>query len=249
MNSAYKFTLGLLLVWSTNASAMVGGPLFCVGNKVTGMTVEAERAAFDVPMSSELAGSGGVQSQRLFLTGCYGLANFVDAQVKFGAADLNFDDFNNGFSPFSSNPSLAWGAGLKAGIPFTEKFQVNAGVTYIGFGAEGEVTRSGRKVSNKYMWQEVQPFATIGYRVSEVTPYIGVCKNYLVGNRDFTVSYQGEELEAASGSESYSDGEQPISPLVGLEWHLPDGYSVTGEAASGENGNWSISIGLSQALR
>ena len=117
----HKFTLGLLLIWTSAASAMVGGPLFCVGNKVTGMTVEAERTAFDVPMSSELGGSGGVQSQRLFLTGSYGLANFVDAQVKFGAADLNFDDFNNGFSPFASDPSLAWGAGVKAGIPFTTK--------------------------------------------------------------------------------------------------------------------------------
>lgn len=249
MKSLNKITLCLLLLAVTSASAMVGGPLFCVGNKVTSMTVEAERATFDVPMSNSLTGIGGTQSQRLFLTGRYGLADFIDAQVKFGAADLDFDEFNNGFSPFASSPSLAWGAGLKAGLPITSKFQVNAGVSYVGFGAEGEVTRSGRTVSNKYMWQEVQPAVTIGYRISEVTPYLGAAKTYLVGKRDFEVSYQGELLEAASGSESYSDGEQPISPLVGLEWHLPDGYSVTGEASSGENGNWSISLGLSQALR
>lgn len=248
MKSSFMILLGLL-VFSLSASAMVGGPLFCVGNKITSMTVEAERVSYNVPMMSELSGIGGTQSKRLMLTGRYGLADFLDAQVKFGAADLDFDEFNNGFSPFASSPSLAWGAGLKAGFPFTSRFQLNAGVSYIGFGAEGQVTRAGRAVSNKYLWQEVQPSVTIGYRISEVTPYIGATKAYLTGKRDFEVAYDGELLEAASGSESYSDGEQPISPLVGLEWHLPDGYSVTGEAASGENGNWSISLGLSQALR
>lgn len=249
MKNIYTITLSLALLASVNASAMVGGPTFCVGNQVTSMTVEAERAAFDVPMSSEAEGFGGTESQRLFLTGRYGLTDFLDAQMKVGAANLDFDEFNNGFSPFSSSPSLAWGAGLKFGVPVSEKLQLNAGVTYVGFGADGDVTRSGRTVSNKYLWQEVQPSITVGYRISEVTPYAGVTKTYLTGKRDFKVSYEGELLEAASGSESYSDGEQPISPLIGLEWHLPDGYSFTGEASSGENGNWNISLGLSQALR
>ena len=241
--------LAVVLVIGDAAIAMVGGPVFCVGNAVTSMTVEAERAAFDVPMSSELSGYSGTKSQRLFLTGRYGLADFLDAQVRLGTANLDFDDFNNGFSPFSSSPSFAWGAGLKAGFPVTSSLQLNAGVSYLGFNAEGDVTRSGRKVSNKYLWQEVQPSVTIGYNLSKVTPYLGLSKTYLTGKRDYEVTYEGALLEAASGSESYSDGEQPISPLLGLEWHLPDGYSITGEAASGENGNWSISLGLSQALR
>ncbi len=246
-NNIILFSLLVFVV--SSADAMVGGPAFCVGNAVTSMTVEAERASYNVPMSSELSGSGGTQSQRLFLTGRYGLADFLDIQGKLGTANLDFDDFDNGFSPFSSSLSLAWGAGLKAGLPITSRFQVNAGVSYIGFSAEGDVTRSGRKVSNKYLWQEIQPSVTVGYRIAEVTPYIGASKTYLNGKRDFTVSYAGQILEAASGSNTYSDGEQPISPLIGLEWHLPDGYSITGEAASGENGNWSISLGLSQALR
>jgi hypothetical protein len=241
--------IAVILIVSNAAVAMVGGPVFCVGNQVTSMTVEAERTSFDVPMSTELSGVGGTKSQRLFLTGRYGLTDFIDAQAKFGTANLDFDDFNNGFSPFSSSPSFAWGAGLKAGFPITSDFQINMGVSYVGFNAEGDVTRSGRKVSNKYLWQEVQPSVTIGYHVSKVTPYVGLSKTYLTGKRDYEVTYDGEMLEAASGSESYSDGEQPISPLVGLQWHLPDGYAITGEAASGENGNWSISLGLSQALR
>lgn len=249
MKKVNTIILGCLLLTSTNALAMVGGPLFCVGDRITSMTVEAERVSYDVPMSSDIDGFGGTQSKRLFLSGRYGLASFIDGQVKIGVADLDFDEFNNGFSPFATTPSLAWGAGLKAGLPITSKLQINAGVTYVGFNAEGAVTRSGRKVSSKYLWQEIQPSATIGYRIAEVTPYVGASKTYLTGKRDYIVSYNGQELGAASGNESYTDGEQPFSPLMGLEWHLPDGYSVTGEAASGENGNWSISLGLSQALR
>ncbi|MBK6909751.1 MAG: hypothetical protein IPK53_06700 [bacterium] len=243
-----SITCAMLLLTSA-ATAMVGGPLFCVGNKVTSMTVEVERVDYSVPMSADLSGRGGSQTQRLFLTGSYGLAEFVDAHVKLGAADLNFDEFNNGFSPFASDPSFAWGAGLKAGIPFNEKLQLNASCDYIGFNAEGEVSRTGRTISNKYLWQELRPAVTLGYRISDVTPYVGVSKTFLTGNREFTVAYNGNILDAASGSETYTDGEQPISPLVGLEWHLPDGYSLTGEAASGEDGNFGISIGLSQALR
>ncbi|NUO18417.1 hypothetical protein HUU59_03105 [bacterium] len=249
MKIATLTIIGLSLAISGSVQAMVGGPTFCVGNQVTSMTVEAERSSFDVPMESEASGFGGTESQRLFLSGRYGLTDFLDGQLKFGVANLDFNEFNNGFSPFSSSPSLAWGAGLKAGFPISSPLQINLGISYLGFGAEGDVTRSGRTVSNKYLWQEVQPSLTVGYRISEVTPYVGATKVYLTGKRDYKVSYNGEFLEAASGSGSYSDGEQPISPLVGLEWHLPDGYSVTGEASSGENGNWNVSIGLSQALR
>jgi len=238
-----------LLSLTAIANAMVGGPLFCVGNKVTSMTVELERADYDVPMAADLSGYGGSHSQRLMLTGRYGLTSFLDAQAKIGAADLNFDEFSNGFSTFASDPSFAWGAGIVAGIPFNEKLQINASINYLGFGAEGDVTRSGRAISNKYLWQEIRPAVTVGYRIADMTPYVGASKTYLTGNRDFTVSYNGSVLEAASGSETYADGEQPVCPLAGLEWHLPDGYSFTAEAASGENGNWNLSIGLSQTLR
>ncbi|MCB9391037.1 MAG: outer membrane beta-barrel protein [Calditrichaeota bacterium] len=212
------------------------------------MTVEVEQTKLKVPMADMVEGRGGTQSRRLFLTGRYGLQDFADAFVRLGAASLDFDEFGNGFSAFSSSPSFAWGAGMRVGFAISEKLEVNANVSYLGFKAEGEVTRSGRKISNRYLWQEIAPAMTIGYRVSEVTPYVGVGKTYLTGQRDFDVSYNGEQLALASGSESYSDSEQPISPIVGLEWHLPDGYSLTGEA-TGADGDWSVSIGLSQALR
>lgn len=248
MKKTYSLTVLAALLAFANAQAMVGGPLFCVGRQVSSMTVEAERSSMKVPMADLTEGRGGSDSKRLFLTGRYGIQDFLDGQAKIGAADLNFDDFENGFSPFSSSPSLAWGAGLRLGFSFTERFELNANLSYVGFSAEGEVTRTGRSISSKYLWQEVTPAVTIGYRVSEVTPYVGVTKVYLLGRRDYDVTYNGDLLELASGSESFSDGEQPISPLVGLEWHLPDGYSITGEAASGD-GDWSVSVGLSQALR
>lgn len=248
MKTRFSLAVVAALLAYANAQAMVGGPLFCVGRQVTSMTVEAEQSNIKVPMSDLIDGRGGSKSKRLFLTGRYGLQDFLDGQIKIGAADLNFDDFENGFSSFSSSPSLAWGAGLRAGFAFTEKIELNASLGYVGFSADGEVKRTGRSISNKYLWQEVTPAVTLGYRISEVTPYLGVTKVYLIGRRDFDVTYNGDLLELASGSESFSDGKQPISPIVGLEWHLPDGYSITGEAASGD-GDWSFSIGLSQAIR
>ncbi len=237
------------LLIAAEAPAMVGGPLFCVGNRVTSMTVEAEQAKLRVPMGEHLDGRGGTSSKRLFLTGRYGLQDFMDGFVKIGAANLKFDDFGNGYSGFSSNPTLAWGAGLRIGFAFTEQLELNANLAYTGFNAEGDVTRNGRTISNKYLWQEVSPALTIGYRVSEITPYIGVGQTFLMGQREYNVSYNGTALALASGSEKFSDSDQPISPIVGLEWHLPDGYSLTGEAAGGSEGDWSLSIGLSQALR
>ena len=74
-------------------------------------------------------------------------------------------------------------------------------------------------------------------------------KQYLFGTREFKVSYLGEPLEAASGKETFSDGEQPINGVAGLEWSLPDGYSLSGEVVGGSEGNWSLSLGLSQAIR
>lgn len=248
MKNTIVITALVTLLYVAQSDAMVGGPLFCVGKQVTSMTVEVERTTLQVPMDGLSSERGGTNSKRLFLTGRYGLQDFLDGQLKVGAADLGFDDFGNGYSSFASSPSLAWGAGLRAGVAFAENFELNANLSYMGFTAEGEVSRADRTISNKYLWQEVIPAVTLGYRISDVTPYAGVGKVYLMGKRDFDVSYNGELLDLASGSESFSDGEQPISPLIGVEWHLPDGYSLTGEASSSE-GDWNVTLGLSQALR
>ncbi|MBK6767044.1 MAG: hypothetical protein IPG71_12315 [bacterium] len=248
MKKTYVLTVLVALMFTAQADAMVGGPLFCVGKQVTSMTVEVERSSLNVPMEGLSSDRSGSNSKRLFLIGRYGLQDFLDGQLKIGAADLGFDDFGNGFSSFVSNPSLAWGAGLRAGLSITEKLELNANLSYMGFTAEGEVTRAERSISNAYLWQEVIPAITMGYSISDVTPYVGVGKVYLMGRRDFDVTYSGDLLEMASGSEEFSDGKQPMSPLVGLEWHLPDGYSLTGEASSSD-GDWNITLGLSQTLR
>jgi outer membrane receptor for ferric coprogen and ferric-rhodotorulic acid len=59
----------------------------------------------------------------------------------------------------------------------------------------------------------------------------------------------GQPVASATGKDSYTDGEQELRGLMGLEWQMPDGYSIAGEASTTSSGTWTLSIGLAQALR
>jgi hypothetical protein len=93
------------------------------------------------------------------------------------------------------------------------------------------------------------PTAAVGYRFGPVLPYIGASKPYLFGRRDVTVALRGQEFPTAGGTSTYTDSEQPLRGILGLEWRLPQGYAIGAEAAATTKGVWTLAVSIAQVLR
>jgi hypothetical protein len=248
----YILLIGLLgLSGSAMAVGMVGGPIFCLGEHITSMTVEASKIEMDVPAPNGGSGSNEtMSSSRLFLTGRYGLTSWLDVDGRVGTANLDIQNSPTGFSNYSANHSLAWGAGLKMGIPFDKSpYQFTLSANYTGYKANGNSQKGVKTVYTNYLWQEITPAMAFGYQVGKFVPYIGACKPLLFGKRDVRVVFNGQEFPTAGGSESYSDSKQDFRGVLGLEWKLPEGYSATAEIAGTQNGLWMFFVGFSQVIK
>ena len=138
---------------------------------------------------------------------------------------------------------------MRAGYPSGEAYQVTASLGYIGYHADATSARGDKSINSKYLWQEVLPSVTVGYKFGNFVPYAGMLKPYLFGTREYMVSFNGQSVASASGKDSYSDSEQELRGLLGLEWRMPDGYSISGEASTTSSGTWTLSIGLAQSIR
>jgi hypothetical protein len=249
MNRIVFIALFSTLLLAASVSAMVGGPMFTIGKQITSMTVEASQVEMKVPIEEGGSDRSNMVSKRIFLIGRYGLDSNIEMDIKLGAADLTFDELGGGFSEYSSSPALAWGVGIRAGYPAEENYEVIGSLSYVGYRAEASTEKANKSISSKYLWQEVIPTVAVGYKFRNLLPYVGVQKPYLFGTRDFSTSFNGQAVPSASGSEGYSDGEQDIRGLIGLEYRMPDGYSLSGEASTTSEGTWTLSIGLAQSLR
>ena len=238
-----------VVLTSQLAFGMVGGPLFCVGQQMTSMTVEASKVNLDVSAPSSGDRENAI-SERVFLTARYGLAQCLDLSGSVGTANLNFNGLSGGYNDFDAAWSLAWGASLRAGVPFhPRRFQLIAAVNYLGFQPKGDIDNGTKNISSKYLWHEVSPALALGMRFGPIIPYVGVSKPFLFGRRDISVTLRGQEFPSAGGSSNYSDSEQPLRGLLGVEWRLPEGYSITAETATTSDGLWTMTVGLAQVLR
>jgi hypothetical protein len=244
------FVAIVLLSWVCSAFSMAGGPLFCVGQQRTSMTVEASKV--NLKLSSPDAGNQktSAMSDRVMLTARYGFAENLDLSAGLGAANLNFSKLEGGFSDYSSDWSLAWSAAFRAGYPVEPKlFQALVTVNYVGFQPNGKTSNSIKSISNKYLWHEVTPTAAVGIKAGPVVPYLGVSKPYLFGRREVSVALRGQTFPAAGSNANYSYKDQPLRGILGIEWRLPEGYSIGAEGATTSSGSWGLSISLAQVLR
>ncbi|MBI5059423.1 hypothetical protein HZB60_06545 [candidate division KSB1 bacterium] len=248
--SKYTIILLALVCVSGSASAMAGGPAFIVPPQMTSMNVEGGQ------LMSELAGGAGtsatdqLSSQRVSLTARYGLAPGVDAGLSVGSANLTFSELSGDYGDFTSNWSLAWGANVHVGLPTTDTpYQVVGSLHYFGFQPGGKTSNGMKSIDSKYTWHEVTPVLIGGYRFGSLIPYLGVSKPFLFGEKSVKVSFNGQEYASAGGKLNYTDAEQSFRGLFGLEWKLPEGYSLNAEAAASMEGHWTLSLGLAQVLR
>lgn len=122
-------------------------------------------------------------------------------------------------------------------------------VNYLGFQPRGDISNGTKSISSKYLWHEVSPALAFGVRFGPIVPYIGAGKSFLFGKRDLSVTLRGQEFPSAGGVSTYSDAEQPVRGLLGVEWRLPEGYSITAETAATSDGMWTMTVGLAQVLR
>lgn len=232
------------------AFGMVGAPLFCIGRQLTSMTVEASKVNLESSSPSADNEKASAASERLVLTARYGLAQNVDIQASLGAANLVFTDLTPGFSDFDASWCLAWGAGVRVGLPVSpHQWQVVGAVNYAGFQPHGNTGNGVKNISSKYLWHEISPSVTFGMRFGNLVPYVGATKPFLLGRRDIDVTLNGQEFPSAGGRSDYTDSEQPVRGILGLEWKLPEGYSITTEAAATTDGIWTVCIGVAQVLR
>lgn len=242
-------TLGLL--WTvTQPAAMAGGPVFCVGNGMTGMTVSASQ--FNAELTSARAADGleSMTSNRLMLTARYGLADNLDIGASLGTADLAWGGLPSGYTSASGQWGFAWGAGARIGFPVEpELFQFVLAADYFGYQPKAETSTGFKTISTQYLWHEAAPSALLGFRLGNWIPYGGVTKPYLFGQRDIRVSLRGVNYPDLGGTMNYTDGEQPLRGFAGLEWRLPQGYSITAEAAANMENVWTMSIGLAQVMK
>lgn len=239
-----------MLLLGHTAFGMTGGPLFCVGHQVTSMTVEANRTNLQISSPNGDGDDESALSERVFLTARYGIARFVDLSASVGTANLGFTELAGGYTDFNASWSMAWGASVRAGFPIQPRsYQVVAMANYVGFQPKGGISNGMKDIDNKYLWHEIQPAVVLGVKVGPVVPYWGASKPFLFGKRDVKVEMRGEEFPSAGGSSNYSDAEQPVRGIFGVEWKLPEGYSITAEATSTTDGIWSMSVGLAQVLR
>jgi hypothetical protein len=245
-----RLLLILIALWIAQATlAMTGGPFFCVGQQMTSMTVEASKVHMEMtsPTSTERAAA---VSDRIGLTSRFGLRPGVDFSATLGAATLQFSNLEQGFSNFEGAWSFAWGAGLQAGYPFDPKlYQAVVSVDYFGYMPKGKISNGIKTINSKYQWHEITPRASVGFRLGSVVPYAGAMKPYLFGKQDVTVDLRGQAFSAANGRNTYSDGKQELRGFLGIEWRLPQGYSIGAEGATTPGGIWTLVINVAQVLK
>lgn len=240
---------GTLLLLASAAMGMVGGPIFPVGNQMTAMTVEASRITIRT-VSPSGSGSQSATSDRMFLAARYGVLPNVDVSAMLGTSNLGFTKLYGGYSDFKSGWSFAWGAGVKAGVPLgSPRYQAVGAIEYTGFQPKGSSSNGTQVISSKYLWHELAPSIAVGGRFGPVIPYVGAAKPFFFGSRNIAVSMHGREFATAGGQSRYTDGQQPMRGILGLEWKLPDGYSLTTEGTTTPGGIWTLSVGVAQVLR
>ncbi len=247
----FALIVALLLVAALPAAAIIGGPAFLVPQGMTSMTVEAASTGYEVSGSSSPNGeSQTFEARRLLLCARFAVSPYCDLGASFGTSDLSMGSLGSGYSDFSANWSMTWGASARAGYPVDgSSYQVVGSLNYLGFQPSGEISNNLKTISTSYLWHEVTPAVTMGYRTGPFIPYVGLAKPYLFGDKDVSVKFNGQEFTSAGGKDDYSDGEQPIRGILGVEWKLPEGYSICAEGAMSSGNGWTMLIGLSQVLK
>jgi hypothetical protein len=241
--------LGASVAW---AGGLVGRPAFCVGRDGVAMTLEFSNMCYAVEATDPSTDGQGdeVQTQRGLLRATFGLAPGMDVDIALGTANLSFPDGPSDFSTFRSDWGFAWGGGLRAGYPFQkEPWQLQFSMNYLGFRAEGETANEQKILRSQYVWQELSPTLTVGYRFGQLTPFVGAMKTILFGVRETEVGFLGAVRPGLGGRENYTDGKQKPQGLVGVDYLFPDGYYLTAQVSASGQGQWGFSLGLAQALK
>ena len=167
-----------------------------------------------------------------------------------GTSNLGFNNLYGGYSDYKASWSFAWGAGLKGGIPLgSPNYRLIAAVQYTGFEPKGSSSNGIETISSRYIWHEVAPAVALGAKFGPLIPYAGAAKPYLFGHREIGVSMHGREFPAAGGQTNYSDGQQAVRGILGVDWRLPEGYSLTAEGTTTVGGIWTLSVGVAQTLK
>lgn len=187
-------------------------------------------------------------SNRFFIKGSYGLSYFASLFLKLGAANLEVPSKSAGFNDFNGDTHFAYGGGIKLrplrlNMIKSQFFIIGQAVA---FTSEGSVKDSRFHISNKYEWREYQTALAFAAQIKEVDLYIGLEKTWFDGKHEWTQYWLSSNQFVDRGSQDFSDDQQSLRPVIGFDFQLPQGYTLSLEAGGIGEDELTLMLGFSQ---
>ncbi len=187
-----------------------------------------------------------IASHRFFIKGTYGLSDYADFFLKLGAANLKVPSKAAGFSDFQGDTRFAYGGGIKIKpikIGRSRFLLMGLGVA---FTSQGSVQNNHFRINNKYDWREYQAALAFATQIKKVDLYLGLEKTWLDGKKDWTKYLISSNQSMAKSSNDFSDDQQSLRPVIGLDIQLPQGYALSLEAGGVGKNEITLMLGFSQ---
>jgi len=225
-----------------------------LGNVIGMEETRGERVAVEYDYVGRIVEENGemptgkfeITSHRFFIKGTYGLSDYVDFSLKLGAANLRVPSKDASFNDFQGDTRFAYGGGVKI-----EPIKMGrSGFLIVGqgvsFTSQGSIQNSRFRISNRYHWREYQAALAFTTQIKPVNLYVGLEKTWLDGKKDWTQYLISSHQSTAKGSDDFSDDQQSLRPVIGVDIQLPQGYALSLEAGGVGRDEITLMLGFSQ---
>lgn len=185
-------------------------------------------------------------SHRFFIKGNYGLSDFAGIFLKLGAANLKVPTKSPGFDDYNGDTHFAYGGGIKLRPIKMGKSGFFLIGQAVAFTSEGSVQDNHFRINNKYEWREYQSALAFATQIKKVDLYLGLEKTWLDGKHSWTSYLLSSNEALAKDSQDFSDDQQSLRPVIGLDFQLPQNYSLSFEIGGIGKDEVTLMLGFSQ---
>jgi len=252
-----KYILSILLVMGIGIQylqgQMAGNP---IGSKGRGeWTVSAIGTYVEQQVGSEMA-----ISRRIFVKSNWGLTPWLDLYAIGGGVQVNLKSNSASVSDYSSKYHLGYGIGFNMVLksPSLSGVWISAGGQALRFSSKGSFTEQFRVETTSYMrdfdmtydWREAR------FNVGLIIPTRSV-RFYLAGAGWLVQRYDTKREFLTNGDVRSFIGEEDgelrsglwTGGIAGIEFLLPNRFSITIEGLVFNDRNYQVTIGLCQTGR
>lgn len=243
------FTI-LGLVESAEAQP-AGGPIFSNGENK--LTIGIDGGQF----SKKIFGTKN-NSRRFFLRGCYGVTGRLDFFGLLGFVNMELTLADSAQTVLDDGYRIAYGGGLTFRVLQFESLQASLFLTGQIFrfvskpSVETLLSFGGAPASQvlqlNYDWREADFSGGFSKQIKSMVFYVGVSAKII---QRFETKIDKLVFSGQSGVESTEKGKFSsgvlLSPLAGLDWHLPSRLKISMEITANNEQDFAIYFGISQA--